>query len=270
MRSMINWAPFVWLALAQPALAGRTEEALLAQLRQAHPATRFDRVAATPVPGLYEVWMGENVAYVGRGNVRYLLFGHLFDTHQMRDLTALRQNRGGAAKGNAGGGDAGMSSPIDLSELPAGDAIAVVRGNGSRKLVVFTDPACGFCRQLDATLRQLKDVTVLHFLVPFQGAQLPGAIWCDTDRGAAYAQVMAGGTPLLKDVKACENPLERNLALAARLGVQATPTLFFADGHRAIGALSRDDIEAKLAQASSSKTPDKNIARSGHETANHR
>lgn len=270
MRSMINWAPLAWLALAQPAMAGRTEDALLTQLRLAHPATRFDRLEATPVPGLYEVWMGENVAYVGRGNVRYLLFGHLFDTRQMRDLTAQRQTGGGAARADAGAGEGNMPAPVDLSGLPRGDAIAVVRGDGSRKLVVFTDPACGFCRQLDATLRQLSDVTVLHFLVPFQGTQLPEAIWCGQDRAAAYAQVMAGGIPPANDARACRNPLERNLALAARLGVQATPTLFFADGHRATGALSRDDIEARLAQAAVSKTPDKNIARSGHESTKHR
>lgn len=272
MRPMTNVAPLLLLAMLAQARAESTESAVLAQLRRAHPATRFDRVTATPVPGLYEVWMGDNVAYVSQRNLRYLVFGHLFDAHQMRDLTASRAT--GAVVGKATGGgapaDAKVSNLADLAGLPYSDAIAVTRGSGARRLVVFTDPACGYCRQLDATLRQLDDVTVHYFLLPFQGTQLPQAIWCAQDRGSAYAQVMAGGVPPARSAVACATPLERNAALAARLGVQATPTLLFSDGQRATGVTSREEIEARLAQASSNKDQARRLARSEHAISHQR
>ncbi|KQV80995.1 hypothetical protein ASD15_14005 [Massilia sp. Root351] len=262
----IKWLPIVLAAALQPAMAGRAEDALLASLRKAHPATRFDRVAPTPVPGLYEVWMGDNVAYVSGGHVRYLVFGHLFDTRRMRDVTASRR-AGGMARQASPETVAGASDgAVDMPAIALEDAITLVRGTGARRLLVFTDPACAYCRQLDATLRRLRDVTVLHYLLPFQGRQLPEAIWCAQDRDAAYARAMADGAMPADPASPCATPLERNLALAARLGVQATPTLVFADGRRVAGALDSDDIEAGLARAAGGTDKADSLARSAHGT----
>ncbi|WP_377705318.1 DsbC family protein [Pseudoduganella sp. UC29_71] len=266
MTVRIKWLPLVLAAALQPAMAGRTEDALLASLRQAHPATRFDRVAPTPVPGLYEVWMGENVAYVRRGHVRYLVFGHLFDTRRMQDVTASRKAGGIARQTPLVVDGSASDGAVDLPTIPVEDAIALVRGTGARRLLVFTDPACAYCRQLDAALRRLRDVTVLHYLLPYQGRQLPEAIWCAQDRDAAYARAMADGAMPAGPAQPCASPLERNLALAARLGVQATPTLVFADGRRIAGALGSDDIEAGLARAAGGIDQADSLARSGHGT----
>ncbi|WP_256081026.1 DsbC family protein [Massilia sp. YIM B04103] len=227
------------LATAGHPWASEDEERLLQAVRKAYPATAFDRAARTPVSGLYALWMGENVAFVLPQNPRYMVFGRLVDLHTMQDLTATAQRQVTAPAGTLG-------QPEPAGTLPTGDAITVVRGNGRRKLVVFTDPSCGFCRRLDAQLRTLKDVTIHHFLVPFLGEALPLAIWCAPDRKAAYAQAMAGTLTLTPVARTCVHPLARNLALAARVHVQATPTLLFEDGQMAAGALSASEIEARL------------------------
>lgn len=236
-------------ALAPVSQAAPDEARVLAALRNAHPQTRFSAVARTPVAGLYEVWMGTNVAYVSGRNPRYLLFGHLWDAHAMQDLTAARLAQ--AERRRPPGSEPDQAAaPVPLETLPLADAITRVKGDGSRVVALFSDPACGYCRRLEAALDQLDNLTIHTFLLPFQGAALPAAIWCAADRAQAWQQAMRAGDSALPDGEAdCPHPLERNLALAQRFKVRGTPTLLFADGSRLDGYADAGTIASRLAAA---------------------
>lgn len=227
------------------------ETRLLAALQKAHPGTHFTAVSRTPIPGFYEVWMGPNVALVSRGNLRYLVFGRVFDTKTMTDLTAPKLAKAERLRTEAEDREDNAPS-VSLEHLPFADAIKIVRGGGSRTVIVFSDPACPYCRQLEPELEKLNDVTIYTFLVPFQGLALPSAIWCAADRQKAWRQYMLqGDQTLLATAASCAHPLERNLALAQRLKVRGTPTLFYADGRRSDGYVGAAEIEQRLNLASS-------------------
>jgi thiol:disulfide interchange protein DsbC len=227
--------------------AGTDEDSLLADLRQSYPGTRFTSVAATPVTGLYEVWMGPNVAYVQRDHPRYFLFGRLVDTEAMQDLTAAKLGHAQVP--------ATAQTTWSFDALPFPDAITATQGNGTRTLVVFTDPLCPYCRRLEGELGQLHDVTIHRFMLPFHSLFTPLAIWCAPDRQRAWDSFMAGpGRDLVDAPAQCTNPLDRNLALAERLGVRATPTLLFSDGQRIEGATDVTDIETHLGHGGSVTT----------------
>lgn len=250
------------LALAlQPAMASPSadEARLLATLKRTYPATTFSSVAASEVPGIYEVWMGPNVAFVSAKNPRYFIMGRLLDAKTATDITGPKLARAQAARpaaSPAAGAAEGADRPIDIARLPLQDALKVVHGTGARTLYAFSDPACSFCRRLEAELAKLQDVTVYTFLLPFQGRELPQAVLCSVDPVKSWQAVMLDAdTSSLHGQADCATPLDRNLQLARQLGVDGTPTIFYADGTRTTGYVPGTEVERRIASAAASATP---------------
>ena len=216
---------------------------IAARLQSLYPATHFGAVNATSWPGVYEVLMGANIAYVDESG-QYFLFGHLYDMKAQRDVTAEHKD---------------TLARIDFSSLPLADAIKEVRGNGARVLAVFSDPDCPYCKRLESDLRSLTDVTLYTFLMPIASLHPTAhdkavAVWCAKDRIAAWHGTMWQDQTLPH--AECPHPVDRNIALGERLGIVGTPTLVAADGRVLPGAASKEQIEAWLVRSTASAQTD--------------
>ena len=210
------------LALGGPPDPGAT--AMLQKLKGLYPATRFTSVTGTPIDGVYEVVMGQNVAYVG-GDGRHFLFGHLFDMRTQQDLTAAKLAQRDETPAEA--------RQVNFATLPLQDAVKVVKGDGSRLLAVFSDPKCPYCKALDDELAKLDNVTVYTFLLPWLGPEsrpAAEALWADAVPDRANDTTV----------------LDRNLKLASQLGLRGTPMLIASDGRVSEGARSAEALEAWL------------------------
>jgi len=189
-------------------------------------------VAASPVSGLYEVLVGNEIFYTDTSG-KYLIQGEIIELASGKNLTELRQ------------ADLNRIKWADLSQV---NAIKTVRGNGSRQLAVFSDPNCGYCKRLEKSLQQLDNVTVYTYLIPIlspDSAQKSKQIWCSSDPYKTYIDWMINGiSPSGKSD--CTTPLDKNMAFAKTYGITGTPTLFFTDGSRFPGAVQITDIEKKF------------------------
>lgn len=212
--------------------------ALLTRLRALYPATQFDRVEAVPIlPGFFEVTMGRNIVYTNKEG-RYFVFGHVYDMENRVDLTAEKS----AALPD-------VPRPA-FAELPMGDALRTVRGDGHRHIAIFADPNCGYCRRLEATLAKVDNVTIHTFLTPVLGddsRRLSAQVQCAPDPAAAWAALMREGKPPANEgTCAAAQAIERNLALARRVGVRGTPTYLAVDGTYGTGAVPLPTLEALI------------------------
>jgi thiol:disulfide interchange protein DsbC len=223
------------LMLSVAAQADEGAESLEKRLKDLYPATQIERVQTSEISGLYEVMMGKNSAYTDSTG-RYFVFGHLYDMKTQRDLTAERMDK---------------QQRINFAQLPLEDAIKIVRGKGERVLVVFSDPDCPFCKRLEPELDKLNNVTLYTFPYPLESLHPESpdkavAVWCAPDRARAWADLMkTGKAPTNKN---CDNPIQRNIQLAQRLGILGTPTLLSADGRILPGAAISERIEQWLAE----------------------
>jgi len=199
---------------------------------------KIDEVRPTPIPGLFEVRVGLDIFYADAKGEFLLHDASLIDLKTRRNLTQARIDQ---------------LSQISFASLPLKDAIVWKRGSGERKLAVFADPNCGYCKRLERTLQELKDVTVYTFLLPILGADSKDksrSIWCAKDSSAVWLDWMLRNKQPAAVAGSCdETALQRNRQFADKHRIQGTPAILFEDGTRAPGALDLAAIEERLKRA---------------------
>jgi thiol:disulfide interchange protein DsbC len=189
-----------------------------------------------PMGGLIELKAGSNVFYTDAAG-DYLLEGQLIETRTQRNLTEERLDE---------------INRVDVANLPVKDAVVWKSGTGKRRLVVFSDPNCGYCKQLEREIQKLKDVTVHTYMIGILGDDSRvkvDNIWCTRDRTQTWLDWMLQGTTPPKALGACGSPGQRNLAVAQKLRVNGTPAIFFENGSRLPGAANAATLEQRMAKA---------------------
>ena len=229
-------AAALFLTAAWAASAQADEAAIRKNLAERLPdLPKIDEVAKTPIPGLYELRIGTDILYADE-NGDHLIQGSVLDARTRTDLTQARIDR---------------LTLIDFGSLPLKDAIVWKQGSGARKLVVFADPNCGYCKRFEKDLANVKDVTVYTFLYPILGGDSPEKsrnIWCAKDATRVWRDWMVDGKAPPRAADKCDtSALERNAALGRKHRVTGTPALVFEDGTRVPGALPAAQVEKRLA-----------------------
>lgn len=224
-------------ALAAAAFGARADEADIRRVIGAKlGGAAIESVRPAPVAGLFEVVVrgdsGPQIFYTD-ASATMIIAGSIFEVRSDRNLTEERLRALKAVKWN--------SLPFDWT-------FTIKHGNGRRKIAVFSDPNCPFCRQFEGDLAKLGNVTIHLFLYPVikpDSVRQTKSVWCSRDRARAWMDLMfrsiePGASP------DCDTPIEKILAFGRKLGANATPTWILPNGEIHSGALPIGEIRRLL------------------------
>ena len=197
-------------------------------IKQQHPQLKLDNIQATEMKGIYSASMDGQVVYLNE-DAQHILAGSMIrlkDQHNLTKDLLIQQNS------------------VDWKKLPLQDAIKSVRGTGKRQIAIFSDPNCPYCKQLEAELKKLDNITIYTFILPLKAQSVAPSkqVYCEKNPALAWENLITKAQ-LPKSQTSCANPVERNMALAHRLGVNGTPAIIFSNGFKVMGAYPAAQIE---------------------------
>jgi thiol:disulfide interchange protein DsbC len=195
---------------------------------------KIEEIQKAPIAGLFEIRVASNDVYYTDSGGNYLIDGQLIETKTGKNLTEERINK---------------LSMIEFKNLPLQDAFVIKRGTGARKVAVFEDPNCGYCKRFEADMQKVNNVTFYMFLYPILGApsvEKSNNIWCAADKNKAWTDWMLSDISP-KQTKCNTDALARNVEFGKKHRITGTPTLLLADGTRVPGAIASAQLEKMLA-----------------------
>ncbi|WP_373684970.1 DsbC family protein [Acinetobacter sp. YH12136] len=197
-------------------------------VKQQHPQLKLDNIQATEMKGIYSASMDGQVVYLNE-DAQHILAGSMIrlkDQHNLTKDLLIQQNS------------------VDWKKLPLQDAIKSVRGTGKRQIAIFSDPNCPYCKQLEAELKKLDNITIYTFILPLKAQSVAPSkqVYCEKNPALAWENLITKAQ-LPTSQSSGANPVERNMALAHRLGINGTPAIIFSNGFKVMGAYPAAQIE---------------------------
>ena len=133
-----------------------------------------------------------------------------------------------------------------FNKFPFNNSITFKFGKGTRKIAIFSDPDCPFCKKLDNEIfndlakRKDLDLTIHYFMNPLDGNPDGGphpdarrkakVIWCSKDPAQSWKTFVLT-EKLPNNAPTCKNPVDENKRLAERMNLNSTPTIIFDNGY---------------------------------------
>lgn len=206
------------------------------------PGGKVVEVKQSPVKGLFELHLESNgrvgIAHVDYSK-KYIVSGLIYDIASGATTTPITPPK---------------PEKVDLSRIPLTDSVVMGNPKGTKKLIVFTDPECPFCKRLHSELKKLvamdPDVVVYVKMFPLrmhpQAYDVARAILTSKDPVGALDKVFEKSEQLKPEGDAGKDAVNQSIKLGESLGVTSTPTLVFSDGTLQPGASDAASILQKL------------------------
>lgn len=209
-------------------------DAVEAKLRAVVPSATTIALSETPVEGLLQVQINNDIVYVSEDG-QYLFQGTMFDLETKINVTdqakaSIRQDM--------------------LKDLDSTRQISFSPENPEYELLVFTDIDCGYCRKLHEQIEGYMDEGIAIHYMAFPRAGVGShsyekyvSVWCSDDQREALTLAKSGAEP---EPMQCDNPILEQFELGRQVGVTGTPALVTEDGMLIPGYMKPEDLKARL------------------------
>lgn len=226
---------FVFIFLLNIYSLQANEKSLQKLIEQQYPDIKIQSIKKTNFNNLYEVYLGNQIIYTDQSFKFLIIEGQLVDPKSKKNITAERL---------------ADLQKIAFENLPLDLAIKIKKGIPQKKVAVFSDIDCPFCRKLEKeVLMKLDNVEIYTFIFPLaihpEAEQKSLKIWCSDDPAANWVNFMK--TADLPDNNGdCASPIDEIQNFAKKYGIQSTPTIIFEDGKRVSGAIPKEEFKSLL------------------------
>ncbi|HEV7445308.1 MAG TPA: DsbC family protein [Steroidobacteraceae bacterium] len=205
-----------------------------AQIASKIPGVHAEDLRPTPVPGIYELTRGTEIAYV-TADGKYAISGDLIELARNDNLTETHRRDVRAKL---------------LGAIPESEMLVFGPRDPKYTVTVFTDVDCAYCRQLHSQIAQYNQlgIRVRYLFYPRTGPNTESwtkaeEVWCSNNRNEALTLAKRGAA---LPVKACPNPVAKHYALGQDFGLQGTPAIVLADGELIGGYLPPGELVKHL------------------------
>jgi len=226
----------VWILLATVAV-GTAPFTVSAQIKQPVdprvevaakiPGAKPDELKATPIPGIYELTRGGDIAYVSSDG-KYAITGDLYDMASEENLTEKTRR---------------IERTKLISAVPESQMVVFTPKDPKYTVTVFTDVDCTYCRKLHSQIVEYNrlGIKVRYMAYPRTGPDTESweraeQVWCSSNRGEALTRAKHGED--LPGPKQCAgSPVAREYAIGQEVGVRGTPAIVLETGELLPGYL---------------------------------
>ena len=225
----------IFLCFFSSLVAFADEDVLREAMKTIYPELTVKSIKKTDYNDLYEVFIGSQIIYTNDAFDFLIVEGRVVDPKTKTDLTELRLEE---------------LNRINFNDLPLSDAIKVVKGDGKRKIAIFSDVDCPYCKRLEKKeLSNINNITIYTFLYPLaihpEAEEKSKKIWCAKDRAKAWNEYIFKDK-LPKNSCDCKTPINKIVKLGKDLGISSTPTIILSNGKRVPGAIPYKQLEEYL------------------------
>jgi thiol:disulfide interchange protein DsbC len=199
------------------------------------PGTRPEDLRPSPVPGIYELTRGADIAYV-TADGKYAFSGDLYELANKNNLTEQHRRE---------------LRVKQIAAFPENEMVIFGPPSPKYTVTVFTDVDCPFCRKLHSQIAEYNrlGVRVRYLLYPRNGPNTTSwtkaeQVWCSTDRNDALTRAKLGQD--LKTKVCANNPVARSYALGQEFALQGTPAIILPDGQMLPGYVTPQELVQEL------------------------